>query len=246
MARTDGPSTSVPVRPYPDERDEPRGTGRIVIVPGLAVRSYASDAADAVSDAGYDVSLLRAPAWRGAPTDLEAYGRLLAADLDRRDEQVDVLVGLSVGSQAAAVAAASTARVRRLLLVSPTVDPQLRTLPRLIEVWWRGNQGHGEPGFLEQVPDWSRAGLPRILAGFASTLRAQPLEHVLPRVSADITVIHTEHDDLGTAAWAEQLATLSRGRYLWRPNAPHSWPVADGAGFVSVIDRLLAASDGES
>jgi hypothetical protein len=213
--------------------------GRVVIVPGLGVRTYAEDAAGRLRRDGHRVSLLRAPSWRGAPTDLEAYGRLLAEDLARRDERVDLLVGLSVGTQAAAAAALASSRVHGLLLVSPTVDPRLRSLPRLLRAWWSGNEGHGEPGFAEQVPDWARAGVPRLAAGFVGTLRAVPLEQVLPHVEAQVTVVHAQHDDLGSESWAQQLATGAGGRFVRRADAPHSWPVGDADGFAALVGELL-------
>src|SRR4051794_2795008 len=97
-----------------------RPVSRIVIVPGLAVRAYARPAALAARRSGLDVELLRPPAWHGAPADLAEYGVRLAERLEDRGGEVDVLVGLSVGSQAAAVAATRTRAVRHLLLVSPT------------------------------------------------------------------------------------------------------------------------------
>jgi hypothetical protein len=214
-----------------------------VIVPGLGVRSYATGPAERLRRDGHRVSLLRAPTWRNAPTHPEAYGRALAADLDRRDEQVDLLVGLSVGTQAAAAAAAASPRVRRLLLVSPTVDPGLRFLPRLLRAWWSGNKGHGEPGFLVQVPDWAHAGVPRLAAGFVDTLRVMPLEQVLSHVAADVTVVHAEHDDLGTQAWAERLADAADGRFVRRAHAPHSWPIGDAEGFAVLVGALLEGRD---
>ena len=58
--------------------------------------------------------------------DLAAYGRELGAEISAAGKPVDVLIGLSAGTQAAAVAAAATPLVRRLVLVSPTVDPESR------------------------------------------------------------------------------------------------------------------------
>ena len=81
--------------------------------------------------------------------------------------------------------------------------------------------------------------MPRLVAGFLGTLRAEPLEQVLGRVGARTTVVHAEHDDLGTAAWARQLAEAADGRFVLRAGAPHSWPVADAAGFTAFVDELL-------
>lgn len=108
---------------------------RVLIVPGLAVRGYAEAAARQLCAEGHAAELLSAPAWQGVPDDLNEYGQQLADRIESEATPVDVLVGLSVGTQAAAVAASRTSWVENLLLVSPTVDPQLRTRCRLIGAW---------------------------------------------------------------------------------------------------------------
>jgi len=210
---------------------------RVVVVPGLAVRAYAKPSALAGRRAGLDVSLLRPPAWHGAPADLADYGARLAEQLEGRDEQVDVLVGLSVGTQAAAVAASRTDRVRRLLLVSPTVDPRSRSVPGLLGRWFGGDDGDDAPPPITQVGDWAHAGVRRIAAGLLSALRL-PLEEVLPRARAELVIVHAEHDSLGTRDWAAELARDNGGRLIDRPGAPHSWPVDDPAGFVDLLRDL--------
>lgn len=215
---------------------------RIVIVPGLAVRGYAESAARAVRLRGHRVRLLRAPTWRGTPTDLERYGARLGASFERGGDPVDLLVGLSVGSQPAAVAAARSARVARLLLVSPTVDPRFRSIPSLVQQWFAGNRGHGEPRFFDQVGDWAQAGIPRIVAGFASAVRVPPLETVLPRVPAATTVALAQYDDLTSEEWAGRLAEIAGRPLLHLDGAPHSWPVGDRIGFADRIDALLEAA----
>jgi hypothetical protein len=211
---------------------------RIVIVPGLAVRRYARPAGLALRRAGHDVSLLRPPAWHGAPADLARYGGELARQLDRREHDIALLVGLSVGTQAAAVAAARSRRVRRLLLVSPTVDPAKRSWPDLVGAWLRPGKGDEAPGFLAQAPDWARAGIPRIALGIRSALQLR-LERVMPQVAAEVTVVHAEHDSLGSAGWAASVAEASRGRFSELAGAPHSWPVGDEAGFVRFVRDML-------
>jgi pimeloyl-ACP methyl ester carboxylesterase len=213
---------------------------RIVIIPGLSVRSYAKPSAVALARTGHRVSLLAAPGWRRTKTDLGEFGRVLAGDLERRGETVDLLVGLSVGTQAAACAAVATTRIRQLLLISPTVDPVHRTLPRLLTRWLRGDSDGDEesPRLQTQVPDWARAGVPRIAAGLVSALRT-PLEAILPRVDAEVTVVHAEHDVLSTEPWARSLA-VDDGHFRWMPDAPHSWPVHDGARFSSLVAELVS------
>jgi hypothetical protein len=86
------------------------------------------------------------------------YGRRLAADIDNDGAPVDVLICLSAGSQAAAVAASLTSLVSRLVLVSPTVDPAYRSMIKQLYVFVRGDP-HDNSAFYHHVPDWSRAGI---------------------------------------------------------------------------------------
>lgn len=212
----------------------------VLIVPGLAVRSYALGAVRALRAAGHEAALLRPPAWYGAPYNLEKYGVTLAKQIAARGEKVDVLVGLSVGTQAAAIAAARSDLVQHLLLVSPTVDPVNRDRLKLLRAWAAPKDGQGdeEPGSLDSIPDWLHAGLWRIGRGWNSAIVTTPLEEVLPQVSARVTIVHAEHDRLGSAQWATELATASSGRYVQREGAPHSWPVGDENGFVELVEEL--------
>jgi pimeloyl-ACP methyl ester carboxylesterase len=211
---------------------------RIVIVPGLAVRSYAMPAADALAATGHEVDLRRAPAWRGQATDLRRYGLDLAAELDRGDRRVDLLVGLSVGTQAAAVAATQLP-VGNLLLVSPTVDPARRSRIRLFAAWRHGEDHPDAPGVLQHIPDWMRAGPRRIYAGFVSAI-AVHLEDVLRDVSAPVTVVHAESDTLSDHGYAVSLCEGPGRRFLVMPGAPHSWPIGDHDRWITLVDDLVA------
>jgi pimeloyl-ACP methyl ester carboxylesterase len=210
----------------------------IVIVPGLAVRSYVRGPANALRARGHEVHLLRAPAWRGAPYNLDRYGRILARQLESRGENVALLIGLSVGSQAAAVAASQSPRVQRLLLVSPTVDPRNRTFRKLLGAWLFAPSDSGDPSLTTQLPDWTHAGLARIVGGFLSALRL-PIEEVLPQSSASLTIVHAEKDHLGTADWANRLTSDNDGDFMLQTHAPHSWPINDDTGFADVVDSIL-------
>jgi hypothetical protein len=95
-----------------------------------------------------------------------------------------------------------------------------------------------DPSLASQIPDWAHAGVPRILAGFLSGLRL-PLENILPRTTAQLTVVHAEHDQLGTAEWAAQLASDNGGTFTIRAGASHSWPIGDAQGFADFVEELL-------
>ncbi len=151
--------------------------GKIVVVPGLAVRRYAAAPVERLRQAGYEVDLRPGLAWRGVPVGCGAYGRQLGAEIAAAGEPVDVLVGLSAGTQAAAVAAAVTPLVRRLVLVSPTFDPDRRRTGKMLASYLKPNPNENVPLFSEQLPDWSKAGLRRILRGFRSAVELRTGGH---------------------------------------------------------------------
>jgi hypothetical protein len=80
---------------------------RVLLVPGAAVRSYVRQAVEELRDRGLDAELLPAPGEPGASADLGEYGRALGARVEN-GEPVDLLIGLSVGAQAAAAAVTPT------------------------------------------------------------------------------------------------------------------------------------------
>jgi pimeloyl-ACP methyl ester carboxylesterase len=179
--------------------------------------------------------------------DLGEYGRNLAGRITRGGV-VDVLIGLSVGTQVAAVAAVATAKaprtcsprgsVGRLVLISPTVDPAARSAPRLVGRWLAG--GRVEPVSLlpQQLPDWRRAGPARI-ATVVRSARRIAIERLLPGVSCPVTVVHAERDVITSHAYAAHLAAAADGDLVVVPGATHSWPHDDPARFAALIDRLI-------
>jgi hypothetical protein len=211
---------------------------RVLIVPGLAVHGYAQEAAEALAAAGFDAALLPAPGEPGSSADLTEYGHELAGRIKRDGAPVHALVGLSVGSQSVAVAAARTSLVRHLVLVSPTVDPAVRTLPQLLVAWAASGRKEKPQLMLEQAPEWWRAGPRRLNAGLRSALEVQ-LEKVLPSVEAELTVVHTEHDGLTSHSYAARLAADHSGRLVVIPDASHSWPYRDADRFVRVMKMVL-------
>ncbi|WP_232665632.1 alpha/beta fold hydrolase [Pseudonocardia sp. TRM90224] len=217
-----------------------RTATRVIVVPGAAVSRYALPAVAALRARGLDAELADAPGSPGVPTDLARYGGQLAARLaDRPDgPDVDVLVGLSVGAQVAAVAAAHCERVRRVLLVSPTVDPEARTGPRLLGRWLRG--GRLEPPRLgaRQLPDWARAGPRRVAAVVRSAIEVHIEDH-LDRLAGRLTVVHAERDVITSHAYAARLVQSDPARLVVVPGATHSWPYQDEARFADLVESIV-------
>jgi pimeloyl-ACP methyl ester carboxylesterase len=210
---------------------------RVLVVPGLAVRGYVEPAVRRLTAIDLEAELLRAPGEPGVPTDLLDYGRRLGARLSH--EHVDALIGLSVGAQVAAVAAAATTNVRHLLLVSPTVDPEARSPARLLGRFLGGSRLEPPRLGLEQAPDWFRAG-PRRLKLVAQSALGVFIEDMLSSVRANLTVVHAEHDVITSHCYAAALAADYGGELVVVPGATHSWPYADGDSFASLVERTVA------
>ena len=214
----------------------------VLIVPGAGVRRYARPAVEALRGRGVAAGLLPAPGGAGGPADVERYGAELARRLAAGDsaEPVELLVGLSVGAQAAAVAAAvlPQGRLRGLTLVSPTVDPRIRSGPRMLARWLAAGRLE-RPGLLAaQGPDWRRAGPGRLARVVRSALRVR-LEDVLPRVPVALAVVHGADDVICSHAYAAALADDHGGRLVVVPGATHSWPYADADRFADTVLGLL-------
>jgi pimeloyl-ACP methyl ester carboxylesterase len=195
--------------------------------------------AETLSGRGDATRLLDAPGQPGAPADLREYGARLGADLADGDP-VDLLVGLSVGTQAAAVAAvaAGPGRVGHLLLVGPTVDPERRTLGRFLAAWARAGTREDSSLLPRQAPDWRQAGIRQLIGVVRSALSVR-LEQVLADVPCPITVVHAERDVVTSHGYAAGLATVFGQQLVVIPGATHSWPYADGPGFADLVGAVL-------
>ena len=102
---------------------------RVLVVPGAALRSYAQPAVDELRRRDIDAVLLAAPGEPGQPAHLDEYGRALA-DRISAEEPVDLMIGLSVGAQVVAVAAA----VSSMAALQPQTAPatSLQTTHRAV------------------------------------------------------------------------------------------------------------------
>ena len=153
------------------------------------------------------------------------------------------LLGNSFGSQlAATVAADHRGAVERLVLLSPTVSPQLRKRLSWLAARpaqtgsafrpsgrWRAHLLRRVHGVLGSEPplrvlnlaEYGCASLPRA----AGTLRdavTEPIEQVLPRASGPALVIRADRDRLSSFEWAAQLArTAQNGKLARLPGLGH-------------------------
>lgn len=212
---------------------------RIMVVPGMAVREYARPACEAVESRGHRVDLLRAPSWRGLPVGLDDYGHRIAEQLEQKQSEIDVLIGLSVGTQVVAAATTRTDRVKTVILISPTFDPKIRSMRGTMSRWFEREEGDDQSDWGRQLRDWTHTDPVRIALALRSALNS-PLEEVLPRTRAELITVHAEHDRMSRPEWVESLAVENDGTYHYQPGGKHSWPVEDVETFADFIDGVLA------
>ncbi|QGN33532.1 alpha/beta fold hydrolase [Microlunatus sp. Gsoil 973] len=212
----------------------------VIMVPGLAVRNYLRPSADCLRSHGHDVDLLPPIGWRSVGTDLTDYAQRIARHAVDHGP-ADLLIGLSIGTQAATLAAIATPAVRRLLLVSPTLDPARRSTAAALRAWAGGEDHRNSPRLSLQAHDWTNAGPGGIYQGLQSAIKV-PLETELPRAAEGrpVTVVHADTDLLSPLPFAADIAQRAGARLLVIPDAPHSWPIGDDDRFVALVARLVS------
>ncbi len=173
------------------------------------------------------------------------------------------IVGNSFGCQVAATVAACRPEVaERLVLLSPTLDPQLRRWLKWLEKLQRA-PGHGmtptgqwrvrllgrlhgslgdEPSLRAlNVAEYPCGGIPRALG----TLRyavVDSIEDVLPAVRVPTLLVRADQDRLSTLGWAERLAAMTPDGHLRRlARSGHGAFVQEPAAVAAIISAFLAS-----
>jgi|GEM_PF-2341165 pimeloyl-ACP methyl ester carboxylesterase len=216
----------------------------VIMVPGLAVRNYLQPSAECLRSHGHDVDLLPPIGWRSTGTDLHDYARRIA-DHASAHGPADLLIGLSIGTQAATLAAIETRAVRSLLLVSPTLDPARRSTVAALRAWAGGEDHPDSPRVSLQAHDWVNAGPDGIYRGLRSAITVG-LETELPRAARNcpVTVIHADTDLLSPLPFALDIAERAGARLMIVPDAPHSWPIGDDDRFAGLVAHLVSGLAG--
>ncbi|GAA4866978.1 alpha/beta fold hydrolase [Saccharopolyspora cebuensis] len=216
----------------------------VVAVQGMAVSEYLLPALTALSDRAR-THLVDLPGLAGSGPatellDVPGYAAAVTAWLDAADLPPVVLVGHSSSTQVVArVAVARPRRVRALVLASPTVDPAVRSWPRLI-LQWRRDSRYPLPGLQQQhTPEWVRAGA-RQLRNLVSVHLRDHLEDVIGAVRCPVLVLRGEHDEVSTESWARSLADLApEGRFEAVPG-PHTFVWSHPTAWCTPIHDLIS------
>lgn len=200
------------------------GVPPIVVIQGMTVSDYLLPAC-AVLGTWTEVHLLDLPGYAGSgePTrwlDVRGYGETVVHWLEATGLDRAVVVGHSSGTQVAAWAGLlDPHRVAAVGLASPTVDPKVRFLPKLL-FFWRLDARAPSPGLeANHAPEWKRAG-PRAIAHLLRVHLKDRLEEQVRRLDMPVLALRAEGDRLTTDGWMDDLAGMAReGSWVKVPGA---------------------------
>jgi pimeloyl-ACP methyl ester carboxylesterase len=192
-----------------------------------------------------------APLWRLLPgaqcPDLDGDDvDTLGASLERVVATSSVLVANSLGAQLGLeLAVRRPELVAALVLIGPTGDPERAGLatqaarlaacavlepPRLVPLVAR---------------DYARWGVPRLVRTARSML-ARPVDGLLARVEAPVTVIRGARDPICTRRWAEAIASaVPAGRLVPVPGAAHAVHWSHPAFVASLVEEVCAVEEAQ-
>jgi pimeloyl-ACP methyl ester carboxylesterase len=218
---TDVPEGRIRTRTLGQRRD---GVPPVVVVQGMTVSDYLLPACAALGR-WTEVHLLDLPGYAGSgePTrwlDVRGYGEAVVHWLEAARLGPVVVVGHSSGTQVAAWAGViAPDRVAAVALASPTVDPKLRWLPKLL-FYWRLDARAPSPGLeLNHKPEWKRAG-PRGIAHLLKVHLDDHIEDQIRRLTMPVLALRAEDDRLTTEHWMDDLVGMTpQGSWVPVPGA---------------------------
>lgn len=174
------------------------------------------------------------------PYDIEALASALIAWMSALRIERASLVANSMGCQIAVAAALKDpARVDRLVLIGPTLDPPARNLVRLLARFvWAGLHEDLRLGAL-LARDYARMGA-RVAPELCAMLE-YPMEDRLREVDIPTLLVRGEHDAIAPRAWLAQGSKLIGERARWTEvkGAAHAVNYSSPDALVQRITRFL-------
>jgi pimeloyl-ACP methyl ester carboxylesterase len=163
----------------------------------------------------------------------------LTASLERSVAPATVLVANSLGAQLAVeLAVRRPDLVAALVLIGPTGDPErTRLVPQAARLLACALL---EPPRLVPLVarDYARWGVPRLLRTARSMLE-RPLDGLLERVEAPVTVVRGVRDPICSVRWAERLASgVAAGRLVAVPRAAHAVHWSHPALVARIVEEV--------
>jgi pimeloyl-ACP methyl ester carboxylesterase len=214
----------------------------VVVVQGMTVSDYLLPACAELGQ-WTQTHLLDLPGYAGSgePTrwlDVRGYGETVVHWLEESGLERAIVVGHSSGTQVAAWAGVlAPDRVAAVGLASPTIDPRLRWLPKLL-FYWRLDARAPSPGLeLNHKPEWKRAG-PRGIAHLLKVHLQDALEEQVRRLRMPVLALRAEHDRLTTDRWMDELVEMTaRASWVKVPGA-HAFVWLHPAAWSEPLRRL--------
>jgi pimeloyl-ACP methyl ester carboxylesterase len=229
---------------------EPSELPPVLVVQGMTVSDYLLPACAALAT-WTQVHLLDLPGYAGSgqPTrrlDVRGYGETVVHWLKTSGLHRPVVVGHSSGTQVAGwVGVLWPEGVAAVGLASPTIDPSVRTLSKLL--WhWRLDAREPSPGLEEShKPEWKRAG-PRGIAHLLRVHLRDALEEQVAKLSMPVLVLRARDDRLSTDRWMDELvATAQDAEKVSLPGA-HAFVWVHPDVWSAPLERLAEQSVGRS
>lgn len=172
--------------------------------------------------------------------DVPALADVLTAWLDAMGLREVTVAGSSTGCQVVArMAARHPARVARIILESPTLDPLVRSSARLVAAWLR-NLPHAPLRESRRVLRVFCAAGPRRVLRSVRRVLADHIEDSLPRIDVPALVIHGARDAITPRRWAADVAQrLPAGRLHVVPGVAHGVSSLAPRAFAAAIYRFV-------
>ena len=228
-SRQEHDDLTVVVRRYPGRTEVPADAAArtFVLVHGLGVSSrYFQPLASELARRGR-VFVVDLPGYGSAPdpkrdVSLADHAGALAAFLRESGLHDPVLVGHSMGTEVVAILAQQHPDVTdRIVLMSPTLEPQARTRAIAIRNLLRDALREPPAVFGIAFVDYLiRCGPPYLFAQLDHML-ADRLEDRLPQLAANLLVIAGDRDTIVTIEWARSLAARAPGAQFHVVHGPH-------------------------
>lgn len=216
----------------------------VVVIQGMTVSDYLLPAC-AELGVWTEAHLLDLPGYAGSGNatrrlDVRGYGEAVVHWLHASTLERAVVVGHSSGTQVAAWAGVlDPGTVAAVGLASPTLDPIVRSLPKLL-YHWRMDAREPSPGLeANHLPEWRRAGF-RGIAHLVRVHLRDRLEDQVCRLQMPALALRAERDHLSTDRWLEQLAGMGAHTEWARVPGAHPFVWTHPGAWSEPLRRLVA------
>lgn len=129
--------------------------------------------------------------------------------------------------------------VGAVILQGPTMDPEARTVRRLVPRWLKNSRNEPSGALRTALEDYRKCGLARLIRTFLHSLE-DPIERKLPFVRVPALVVRGELDTIVPQSWAEEACRLlPKGELAVVPDGPHTLVYATPRELAKLVREFL-------